>query len=118
MDRANSPAYQVVAKQRAVLRVFEAIERAVGTGSSAALSHTTLMYEFHCGHIAIRRSLPLLVDLGLIEIDRGRHNVNVFRLSRRWAQVTADDAQMALLAYTQKKRGGGQGTSAMRGTSP
>jgi DNA-binding GntR family transcriptional regulator len=98
VDRADSPAMQVLAKKRAVMRVFQAIERAIGDGSSAALSHTTLMYEYHLGHIAIRKSLPLLVELGLIEIDRGRHNVNVFRFSNRWRTVTAEAAQMAVLA--------------------
>ena len=81
-DRENSPAYQML--PRSARRVFAAIERAIGNGSSASVSYTSFRLDFHIGRQSISPTLKLLHGLGLIEIEPGRRIVNRFRLSRRW----------------------------------
>jgi hypothetical protein len=44
-DRENSPAYQLL--PRAARRVFAAIERAIGDGSSATVSYNDFRLDHH-----------------------------------------------------------------------
>jgi hypothetical protein len=46
-DRENSPAY--AALPRSARRVFAAIERAIGDGSSASVSYTSFRLDHHIG---------------------------------------------------------------------
>jgi hypothetical protein len=80
-DRENSPAY--AALPQSARRVFAAIERAIGDGSSASVSYVDFRLDHHIGRRAISISLKLLDNLGLIEIEPGPRLVNVFRFSNR-----------------------------------
>ena len=68
-DRENSPAYQML--PRSARRVFAAIERAIGDGSSASVSYTDFRLDHHIGRQNISKSLKLLDHVGLIEIEPG-----------------------------------------------
>ena len=93
-DRENSPAYQML--PRAARRVFAAIERAIGNGSSASVSYVAFSLDHHIGQQSISAALKLLNDLGLIDIEPGTHLVNVFRFSHRWR--TIDEVEAVRLA--------------------
>jgi len=64
-DRDHSPAYQML--PRSARRVFAAIERAIGNGSSAAISFASFRLDHHIGRRAMSPSLKLLDHLGLID---------------------------------------------------
>ena len=65
-DRDHSPAYQML--PRSARRVFAAIERAIGDGSSAAISFISFRLDHHIGRRrAMSPSLKLLDHLGLID---------------------------------------------------
>ncbi|UFX47068.1 hypothetical protein HAP47_0010525 [Bradyrhizobium sp. 41S5] len=81
-DRENSPAFRML--PRSARRVFGAIERAIGNGSSASVSYTDFRADHHIGRQSISPSLKLLDHLGLIDIEPGPRLVNVFRFSNRW----------------------------------
>ena len=68
-NRENSPAY--AALHRSARRVFAAIERAIGDGSSASVSYTDFRLDHHIGRQSISVSLKLLDHLGLIEVEPG-----------------------------------------------
>jgi hypothetical protein len=93
-DREHSPAYQML--PRSARRVFAAIERAIGDGSSASVSYTSFRLDHHVGRRAMSISLKLLDHLGLIEIEPGPRLVNVFRFSNRWR--TIDEVEAVRLA--------------------
>ena len=93
-DRENSPAYQML--PRSARRVFAAIERTIGDGSSASVSYTDFRLDHHIGRQNISVSLKLLDHLGLIEIEPGPRLVNVFRFSNRWR--TIDEVEAVRLA--------------------
>ena len=85
-DRENSPAY--AALPRSARRVFAAIERTIGDGSSASISFTSFRLDHHIGRQSISPALKLLDHLSMVDISPGRRLVNVFRLSRQptiWA---------------------------------
>jgi hypothetical protein len=67
-DRENSPAYQIL--PRSARRVFAAIERAIGDGSSASVSYIDFRLNHGIGRKAVSPSLKLLDRLGLVEICR------------------------------------------------
>jgi hypothetical protein len=67
-DRENSPAYAML--PRSARRVFAAIERAIGDGSSASVSYVDFRLDHHISRKAASPSLKLLDHLGLIEICR------------------------------------------------
>ena len=93
-DRTGSPAYQM--PPRSARRVFGAIERAIGNGSSASVSYSDFRFDHHIGRQNISVSLKLLDHLGLIEIEPGPRLVNVFRFSNRWR--TVDEVEAVRLA--------------------
>jgi hypothetical protein len=93
-DRENSLANQML--PRSARRVFAAIERAIGDGSSASVSYVDFRLDHHIARRAISRSLKLLDHLGLIDIEPGPRLVNVFRLSNRWR--TVDEVEAVRLA--------------------
>jgi hypothetical protein len=93
-DRENSPAYQML--PRRARRVFAAIERAIGGGSSASVSYTDFRLTHHIGRQSISPSLKLFDHLGLIEIEPGVRLVNHFRFSNRWR--TIDEVEAVRLA--------------------
>ena len=93
-DRENSPAFAML--PRSARRVFAAIERAIGDGSSASVSYTDFGLDHHIGRQSISLSLKLLDHLGLIEIEPGPRLVNVFRFSNRWR--TIDEVEAVRLA--------------------
>ena len=96
-DRENSPAFQML--PRSARRVFAAIERTIGDGSSASVSYTDFRLDHHIGLQNISVSLKLLDHLGLIEIEPGPRLVNVFRFSNRWRTIDAVEAvRLAALA--------------------
>ena len=96
-DRENSPAY--AALPRSARRVFAAIERAIGDGSSASVSYVSFRLDHHIEGKAVSLSLKLLDHLGLIEIEPGPRSGNVYRLSRRWCTIDAVEAErLAALA--------------------
>ena len=96
-DRENLPAYQML--PRSARRVFAAIERAIGDGSSASVSYVDFRLDHHIARKAVSPSLKLLDHLGLIEIEPGPRLVNVFRLSRRWCSIDEVEAKrLAALA--------------------
>ena len=100
-DRENSPAYQTLPPS--ARRVFAAIERAIGGGSSASLSYTSFRLDFHIGRQSISPALKLLDGLGLIEIEPGLRLVNVFRFSNRWRTIDEVEAvRLAALAREMK----------------
>jgi hypothetical protein len=65
-DRTGSPAFAML--PRSARRVFGAIERAIGNGSSASVSYEGFRFDHHIGRQNISKSLKLLDHLGLIEI--------------------------------------------------
>ena len=89
-DRENSPAFEML--PRSARRVFAAIERTIGDGSSASVSYTDFRLDHHIGLQNISVSLKLLDHLGLIEIEPGPRLVNVFRFSNRWRTIDAVEA--------------------------
>ena len=94
--KANSPAFAML--PRSARRVFAAIERTIGDGSSASVSYTDFM-DHHIGRQGISVSLKLLDHLGLIEIEPGPRLVNVFRFSNRWRSIDEVEAvRLAALA--------------------
>ena len=93
-DRENSPAYQML--PRSARRVFAAIERTIGDGSSASVSYVAFGLDHHIARKAVSPSLKLLDHLGLIEIEPGPRLVNVFRFSNRWR--TVDEVEAVRLA--------------------
>ena len=102
-DRENSPAY--AALPRSARRVFAAIARAIGDGSSASISDTSFQLDHHIGRQSISASLKLLDHLGLLDIEPGPRLVNVFRFSNRWRTIDAVEAQrLAALAREVKWR--------------
>lgn len=115
-DRANSPAMAVLPK--AARKILDAIETAVGNRSSAAVTYLDFQFDYGLGRLTVTKFLPLLVDLGLLEIEIGPNRGNVYRPSNGWRTVTANDAQIALMAHTQKTRKSGRTIPAMRHSSP
>jgi hypothetical protein len=93
-DRDNSPAYRML--PRSARRVFAAIERTIGDGSSANVSYVDFMLDHHMAPKVVSPSLKLLDRLGLIEIETGPRGSNVFRLSNRWRGI--DEAEAKELA--------------------
>jgi hypothetical protein len=94
-DRENSAAY--AALPRSARRVFTAIERTIGGGSSATISYVDFRLDHHIQRLS--PSLKLLDHLGLIDISPGARLVNVFRLSNRWRTVDEVEAKrLAALA--------------------
>jgi hypothetical protein len=91
---AGSPAYQML--PRSARRVFAAIERAIGNGSSASVSYTEFQLDHHIGRQNISVSLKLLHGVGLIEVEPGPRLTNIFRLSNRWR--TIDEVEVARLS--------------------
>ena len=100
-DRENSPAYQTL--RRSARRVFAAIERAIGDGSSASVSYTDFKLDHHIARKSVSPSLKLLDHLGLIEIEPGPRLVNIFRFSNRWRTIDEVEAvRLAALAREPK----------------
>ena len=96
-DRTGSPAYQML--PRSARRVFAAIERTIGDGSSASVSYVDFRLDHHIARRAVSPSLKLLDHLGLIDIEPGPRLVNVFRFSNRWRTVDEVEAErLAALA--------------------
>ena len=93
-DREHSPAYRML--PRTARRVFAAIERAIGDGTSASVSYADFRVDHHIGRQSISPALKLLDHLGLIEIGPGPRLVNVFRFSNRWR--TIDEVEAVRLA--------------------
>jgi hypothetical protein len=93
-DREDSPAY--AALPRSARRVFAAIERAIGDGSSASVSYVDFRLDHHIGRRSISVSLKLLDHLGLIDIELGPRLVNVFKFSNRCR--TVDEVEAVRLA--------------------
>ena len=89
-DRENSPAY--AALPRNARRVFAAIERAIGDGSSASVSYTSFWLDHNIEGKLVSPSLKLLDHLGLIDIESGPNRSTVFRLSTRWRTIDALEA--------------------------
>jgi hypothetical protein len=102
-DRENSPAY--AALPRSARRVFAAIERAIGDGSSASVSYVAFSLEHHIGRQSISPALKLLDHLGLIDIEPGPRLVSIFRFSNRWRTIDEVEAvRLAALAREVKPR--------------
>jgi len=80
-DRETSPAFAALPKS--ARKVFAAIGRAIGDGTSARVSYVDFRLDHHISRKAVSPSLKLLDHLGLIEIEPGPRLVNVFRLSNR-----------------------------------
>ncbi len=96
-DRMQSPAYAALTP--GARRVFAAIERAIGEGSSASVSYTSFRRDHGIGRRAVSPALKLLDHLGLIDIEPGPRLVNIFRLSTRWRAIgAADVVRLAALA--------------------
>ena len=96
-DRASSPAYQML--PRSARKVFAAIERAIGDGTSASVSYIDFRLDHGIARKSVSPSLKLLDHLGLIEIEPGPRLVNIFRFSNRWRTVDEVDAvRLAALA--------------------
>ena len=68
-DRENSPAFAML--PLSARKVFAAIERAIGDGSSASVSYTDFGETYPVGRQSISPSLKLLDHLGLIEVEPG-----------------------------------------------
>ena len=84
---------------RSARRVFAAIERTIGDGSSASVSYTDFRLDHHIARKAMSPSMKLLDHLGLIEIEPGPRLINVFRFSNRWRCIDEVEAQsLAALA--------------------
>ena len=64
-DRENSPAFAML--PRSARRVFAAIERAIGDGSSASVSYIDFRLDHGIARKAVSPSLKLLDHLGLID---------------------------------------------------
>ena len=79
-DRENSPAY--AAPPRSARRVFAAIERAIGDGSSASVSYVDFRLDNHIARKSVSPALKLLDHLGLIEIEPGPRPVDIFGFLR------------------------------------
>jgi len=100
-DREHSPAY--AALPQSARRVFAAIERAIGDGSSASVSYADFGLDYHISRGSISSSLKLLDHLGLIEIEPGPRLVNIFRFSNRWRTIDEVEAvRLAALAREPK----------------
>jgi hypothetical protein len=96
-DRVTSPAYQML--PRSARRVFAAIARAIGDGSSASVSYVAFSLDHGIARKSVSSSLKLLDHLGLVDIEPGRRLVNVFRFSNRWRTVDEVEAlRLAALA--------------------
>jgi hypothetical protein len=93
-DRSDSPAY--LALPQSARGVLAAIEQAIGGGDSASVSYLSFMLDHHITQKVVSSALPMLVNLGLIEIETGPRGGNVFRLSNRWRGI--DEAEAKELA--------------------
>jgi hypothetical protein len=91
MDRERSPAWQALPD--CAKRAFYAIQREIGTGTSAKLSYPALMVDARIGRQSIPRSLKALRELGLLSIATGARSANVFSLSEAWREIDEDAAQ-------------------------
>jgi hypothetical protein len=89
-DRENSPAY--AALPRSARRVFAAIERAIGDGSTASVSYIDFRLDYGIARKSVSPSLKLLDHLGLVDIEPGPRCSNIFRLSRRWCKIDGLEA--------------------------
>jgi len=89
-DRDHSPAFKMLSLR--ARRVFAAIERAIGNGSSARVSFTEFSFDHHIGRQSISPSVKLLDHLGLIDIEPGPRCSNIFRFSNRWHTIDAVEA--------------------------
>jgi hypothetical protein len=65
-------------------RVLAAIEEAVGSRSSAAIPLLDFQIVHHLGRLTVTRYLPLLTELGFLDISIGQHRGNVYSPSGRW----------------------------------
>src|SRR6478735_5766520 len=93
-DRENSPAYALL--PQSARRVFAAIERTIGDGTSASVSYVDFRLDHHIARKAVSPALKLLDHLGLIDIEPGPRLVNIFRFSNRWR--TIDEVEAVRLA--------------------
>ena len=96
-DRASSPAYQML--PRSARKVFAAIERAIGDGTSASVSYIDFRLDHGIARKSVSPSLKLLDHLGLIEIEPGPRLV---ARSRRF--LTGLAAKSALMAPARRVR--------------
>jgi hypothetical protein len=100
-------------------RVLAAIETAMGDRSSVAVSYLDFQIVHKLSRLSVTRYLPLLVEVGLLEIEIGAHRGRVYRPSGRWRTTTVDAVRMAVLAHTKPPREGGRGAHApAKSTSP
>ncbi|MDI4237497.1 hypothetical protein OZ411_32290 [Bradyrhizobium sp. Arg237L] len=93
-DRSDGPAY--LALPQSARGVLAAIEQAIGAGESASVSYLSFMLDHRITQKVVSSALPMLVNLGLIEIETGPRGGNVFRLSNRWRGI--DEAEAKELA--------------------
>jgi len=98
MDRA----VVVAALPKSARRLFDAIEQVAGDQSVARISFLDFQCVHGLGRLTVTRWMPLLRDLGLVEIEIGPQRSNLYRLSRRWAKVDEATAKATLV----KMRGG------------
>jgi hypothetical protein len=100
-DRENSPAF--AALPQSALKVFAAIERTIGNGSSATISYHDFQFQHHFGRKTISAGLKALDHLGMVEIEPGARLINRFKLSNRWRTIDGIAAvRLAELAKEQK----------------
>ncbi|MGX9431996.1 MULTISPECIES: hypothetical protein [Bradyrhizobium] len=90
-DRSDSPAY--LALPQSARGVLAAIEQAIGGGDSASVSYLSFMLDHRITHTVVSSALPMLVNLGLIEIETGPRGSNVFRFSNRWRTIDEVEAK-------------------------
>jgi hypothetical protein len=70
-------------------KVFHAISTAIGDGDSAPMSRHCFTLDFSVPPKAIKPSLDVLTQLGLIEVGLGARRVQVFRFGTGWRQLDA-----------------------------
>jgi len=90
-DRESSPAFAVLSKS--AKRLLAVIETEMGDGSSVSISYAAFSMDHHLARRALSPALKQLDALGMIDISPGPRLVNVFRLSRRWCAIDADEAE-------------------------
>ncbi|MCA6108295.1 hypothetical protein [Bradyrhizobium cenepequi] len=90
-DRENSPAYRML--PCSARQALAAIEQAIGGGDSASVSYLAFRLDHCITQKVVSRALPMLVNLGLIEIERGPRGSNVFRLSNCWRSIDEVEAK-------------------------
>src|SRR5262245_50864560 len=101
-EREASPAWVAMLSVDGAIRTFRAVESITGCDGPCQLTYERLAADYWISRLTAVRTLPLLIDLGLIDCevsDRCRYEI-----SDRWRALDRADAEAVLVRFHGRRR--------------